>query len=234
MKKVTGAFCATTNASRRCPPPGLSGKRCLSPFSRGMRRARWAIYLWPGLPQAWLRGSWSGLVLALAAAGLVNLALLGSFGWSELIPPGWLGGLWLTLAAAWAAAAAVSFVDIRRRVSRQQAASAADDFERAQDYYLKGDWFQAQRLLGDLLRLAPGDPDARLMLATLMRHTGRLDEAAAQLDLLAQSEGARKWEWEIQRERELLARPRQAVDGQDDGEPGRSPTDPPTEITHAA
>jgi hypothetical protein len=25
-KKVTGTICATTNASRRCPPPGRSGK----------------------------------------------------------------------------------------------------------------------------------------------------------------------------------------------------------------
>ena len=31
-EKGTGSICATTNASRRCPPPGRSGKWCLSPF----------------------------------------------------------------------------------------------------------------------------------------------------------------------------------------------------------
>ncbi len=32
-KKGTGPICATTNAARRCPPPGRSGKLDLSPFS---------------------------------------------------------------------------------------------------------------------------------------------------------------------------------------------------------
>ena len=31
-EKGTGSICATTNASRRCPPQGRSGKWCLSPF----------------------------------------------------------------------------------------------------------------------------------------------------------------------------------------------------------
>ena len=42
------------------------------------------------------------------------------------------------------------------------------------------------------------------MLATLLRHTGRLDEATRQLDTLARLEGAGKWELEIRQERELL------------------------------
>ncbi len=33
-EKGTGPICATTNASRRCPPPGRSGKLDLSPFPR--------------------------------------------------------------------------------------------------------------------------------------------------------------------------------------------------------
>jgi RNA polymerase sigma-70 factor, ECF subfamily len=33
LKKGTGLICATTNAERRCPPPGHSGKLDLSPFS---------------------------------------------------------------------------------------------------------------------------------------------------------------------------------------------------------
>ena len=43
------------------------------------------------------------------------------------------------------------------------------------------------------------------MLATVLRHTGRFDEAAKQLDQLVCFDGAEKWELEIQKERELLS-----------------------------
>jgi hypothetical protein len=199
-----------------------------------MRRTRWTVYLWPGLPQLWRRGSWSGLAVAVAAAGLLNLALLGSFGWSELITPGWLGTLWLMLAVVWVGSSVLSLVDNRRQRSQEQARSAGDGFREAQEHYLRGNWFQAERLLGELLCRRGDDPDARLMLAALLRHTGRLDEASAQLDLLARSEGAGKWEWEVRRERELLSQVRERNDDQDGEQPGRSPTDPPTGITNAA
>ena len=70
---------------------------------------------------------------------------------------------------------------------------------------MKGDYYQAEHVLEGLLRRNLRDVDARLMLATLLRHTGRLDEAAGQLDTLARFEGAGKWELEMRRERELLA-----------------------------
>ena len=43
------------------------------------------------------------------------------------------------------------------------------------------------------------------MLATLMRHTGREEEAARQLDVLVRWEESQKWELEIRHELELLA-----------------------------
>ncbi len=70
---------------------------------------------------------------------------------------------------------------------------------------MKGDYYQAEHVLEGLLRRNVRDLDARLMLATLLRHTGRLDEATRQLDTLARFEGAGKWELEMRQERELLA-----------------------------
>jgi hypothetical protein len=60
-----------------------------------------------------------------------------------------------------------------------------------------------------LLRKNLRDLEARLMLATLLRHSGRVDEAKRQLDTLARFEGAGKWELEIQRERDLLSNTKQ-------------------------
>jgi hypothetical protein len=48
------------------------------------------------------------------------------------------------------------------------------------------------------------DLDARLMLATLMRHTGRSTEATQQLDAITRFDGAEKWAWEIHHERQSL------------------------------
>jgi hypothetical protein len=199
-----------------------------------MRRKRWVMQLWPGLPQLWLHGSWWGLAAAMVTAAVLNLALLGSFGWSELIAPRGLRVLWLTLGVVWVASAAIAWVGSRRQGSRVQAGSPPDAFEPALDHYLRGDWFQAERLLVDLLRSSPRDLDARLMLASLWRHTGRLDEAAAQLDLLTRLEGAEKWEWEVRGERELLRQARERADGPDAAEACRNSTDPPAEMTDAA
>lgn len=197
-----------------------------------MRRMPWVIYLWPGLPQLSLRGSWYALAVAVGAAALLNLALLGSFVWSELIASDLRRALWVALGVSWVAAAILSVVWGRRQGPGEQRDSAKDIFREAIEHYLKGNWFQAQRVLVGILRNNNRDLDARLMLATLFRHTGRLDEAAAQLDLLTRLEGAGKWELEIQRERELLAEAR--TDTRAEERSGPETNDPPARVMHAA
>jgi hypothetical protein len=169
-----------------------------------MRRTPWTTYLWPGLPQVWSYGSWPGLAVALGAAAVLDVLLVVSFGWTELIGRDLRSALWSGLAAAWIVAAAWSLWQCRRRAARCTFEPEDDPFAKAVDHYLKGDFYQAEQILEDLLRRNIRDTDARLMLATLLRHAGRLDEAARQLDTLSRFEDARKWEVEIQKERNLL------------------------------
>ena len=56
-----------------------------------MRMLRYATYLWPGLPQLWFEGAWSGLALAVGFGLLVNFLLVASLIWVELIAPTRLG-----------------------------------------------------------------------------------------------------------------------------------------------
>ena len=77
---------------------------------------------------------------------------------------------------------------------------------------MKGNWFEAERSLAELLDHNPRDLDARMMLATLLRHTHRWDEAQRQLDWLQKTEGSQKWELEMWRERQWLAEARQRSD----------------------
>ena len=169
-----------------------------------MRRMRWTTSLWPGLPQLWAYGSWSGLAVALGAAVVLDLLLLVSFGWSELIGQNVRILLWVAFGVFWIVAAGWSARQCRRRTAAGNPDAREDHFTEALDHYLKGDSYQAEHVLEGLLRRNLRDVDARLMLATLLRHAGRIDEAAGQLDTLARFEGAGKWEWEIREERKLL------------------------------
>ena len=173
-----------------------------------MRRMPWTLYLWPGLPQIWMHGNWSGLVLALGAAGLLDVLLLVSFGWTELIGQNLRNSLWAILVVAWIAAIVWSKKQCRRQAVVASPEREEDSFHQALDHYLKGDNYQAEQILEGLLRRNIRDLDARLMLATLLRRAGRLDEATRHLDTLVRFEGAEKWELEIQEERELLSEAR--------------------------
>ncbi len=193
-----------------------------------MRRTPWTACLWPGLAQLWPHGSWRGLALAVGAAVVLDALLLASFGWSELIGQNLRNTAWVVFAAAWAVAVGWSIRQRRRqaalggdatscsagvsparaadhRFAAVPAAAPQDAFVEALDHYLKGDYYQAEQLLGGLLGRNARDLEARLMLATLMRHTGRAAEAAGQLDALGRLEGAEKWQFEIEEERQLLA-----------------------------
>ena len=68
----------------------------------------WATRIWPGLPQIWSRGSWSGLIQAVGFAVAVNLAVLGSFWWVELLPSGLLTFVWLAIGLVWIGSALFS------------------------------------------------------------------------------------------------------------------------------
>ena len=156
------------------------------------------------------------MAVAVLAAAALNLALLAGFGYNELLTPQVRMALWVGLGLVWAAAAVFSLVVERRRNDSAEADKADGPFGEATEHYLKGNWFEAERILTKMLHKNPRDLEARLMLATMLRHTARLDEATTQLDTLKRLEGARKWEWEIENECDLLA------------EAG-SPADQPTE-----
>ncbi|MEN6449946.1 MAG: tetratricopeptide repeat protein [Thermoguttaceae bacterium] len=167
-----------------------------------MRKTPWTACLWPGLPAIWSQGSWSGLALAVGAAAAFDLLLLVSFGWTELVSQNFRNIAWVIFAGVWIVAVAWSFERRRRQTTSK---TATDGFSAATEHYLKGDYCQAEQVLVGLIGQNARDLEARLMLATLLRRSGRSAEAAEQLDTLSSFEGAEKWSVEIEEERLLLA-----------------------------
>jgi len=170
-----------------------------------MHSAPSIICLWPGLPRLWIRGDWGALAIAVAFGAALNLVLVSSFIWPELLPPSLNLIGWLILGTVWLA----SVFQAYRTLPDLREPPRVDDrglFIQAQAEYLKGHWFEAETLLRQLLRHCSRDVDVLLMLATLYRRTGRYDEATKQLDRLDRLDEAPKWRWEIAQERGTLKR----------------------------
>lgn len=195
-----------------------------------MGRRPWPTYLWPGLPQIRGSGSWAGLALAAGFALLVNLALTSTLWWSELLAAGVRSSVWVAVVVVWGTSALLCYRSDHRSRSSPQDPPETNAFADAVDHYLNGNWFHAERVLSGLLGENPRDLDAALMLATLLRRTGRVGEARRQLDRLERWDGSVKWELEIRRERELLHEAWRE-NPEEDAAPA---TEPPDERANAA
>jgi uncharacterized protein HemY len=181
----------------------------------------WAVYLWPGLPQLADRGSWAALFVALGATMLLVAALVSTFVWTDLIVRELRIICWVLIGLSWSMSAGLSAWWNRRQETRR-ADPQRERFDQALESYLEGNWIEAERRLGGLLRRDGRDVDARLMLATLLRHTKRFDEATREINYLVRQEGAPKWALEIRREGELLTEARRRASPTDNNEPANS------------
>lgn len=172
-----------------------------------MHALRYLTLVWPGLPWAWLRGSVSGLVLALAFAVSIDIALVTTFIWPGLVELPLTVGLWTAVGVLWLVSAVSAAAAFPPPLAVARSAEADELFVKARDAYLARDWLQAEARIRDLLKAAPTDGEAQLLHATLMRRTGRPNEARRALDQLARSDSGAAWLHEIAMELRRLAAP---------------------------
>lgn len=164
----------------------------------------WLLYLWPGAVPLILEPTWGTFLVAAGFAGLFHLCLVGTFVWPEIWPSPIIGGAWLLLAASWGFSVYWAVLCDRRRHPVAAPPPGEDLYPVALQAYLRGEWSRTEHFLGQLLRRHPRDADALLLLVSLWRRTGRLDEAGRVLRELEKLDAARRWYTEIQREKQLL------------------------------
>jgi len=167
--------------------------------------ARYLTLVWPGMPWLWLRGSFAGLVLALAFALALDVAVYTTWIWSELVDFRLSLALWTATALVWLIATASALTAFPPPIPRGRDASVDALFVKARDSYLARDWIAAETKLRDLLVLAPTDGEAQLLLGTLLRRADRLDEASTALETLSRSDAGAPWRTAIARELERIA-----------------------------
>ena len=161
--------------------------------------------LWPGLARIWWRGEASSLVPAALFGLALNYLLLASFLWSELAPLHLLRWAWCGVGAFWILGIwqALSFLP---QLEGSGSPASRELFLQAQAEYLQAHWFEAELLLERALKIDARDVEARLLLATMYRHTRRLEQAETELQRLERLERAEMWRLEIEGERRALDR----------------------------
>ncbi len=163
----------------------------------GRYPGRWWLALWPGLAPLWLVGAWSGLGLALSFAALLNLVLITTLVYTELVTPPVRVVAWLSVAGFWAASTLAS---LRWRAPRQAGRGEQDLFPHGLSEYLQGNWLETEMICQRLLEQNPADAEARLLLASAQRRSGRAAAARQTLLALARQPEAARWQAEIRQE----------------------------------
>ena len=178
---------------------------------------------WPGLPQLWLYGRWSGLLKAIAFACFLNFVLYSTFQQNDLLSKAGLVGCWIALGLSWTVAIFHNdwvVKEFERSKGDRKSSDELDElFQMAQSEYLQGHLNEAENLLERILWLEPRDADARLYLATINRHRGKLHQASRQLDAMDEDPDFDKWRFQIEDERKLLAELESELDSGKAGEP---------------
>ncbi len=174
---------------------------------------RWGPLLlcgWPGLTGLWYRGQMSSLLVAIGFSILLNLALVSSFLWPWSLGETFPAVAWPMIFLVWATSAWIAYHRLTDVMSVPSSEKVADPqrpdtlFIQAQREYLGGHWEEAESLLRMRIEKAPRDVEARLLLVTLLRHTRRLDQARLQLSDMTRYDEALEWEFEVDRERQLI------------------------------
>lgn len=167
---------------------------------------RYVTLVWPGLPWLWLRGSLTGLLLALAFAVSLDVAIVATWIWPGLVELPVVVGLWTAVAAVWLVATVSAAATFPPAIAPGRTPAADGLFARARDAYLARDWLQAEMRLRELLELSPTDGEGQLLLGTLFRRLDRPDEARQALEKLARSDSGVAWRRQIAQELARLAR----------------------------
>ena len=174
---------------------------------------RWGPILlcgWPGLPGLWFRGQWASLLVAIGFSVLLNLTLVSSFLWREPLGETFPLVAWPVILLVWMLSAFVAYrrlPDLMAVPTSEKVANELDPdtlFIQAQSEYLRGHWEEATGLLVRQIQRNPRDVEARLLLATLFRHSREFERAKVELANAQKFDESIEWRMEIDREFELL------------------------------
>ncbi|MDG1873388.1 MAG: hypothetical protein P8J27_05730 [Mariniblastus sp.] len=165
---------------------------------------------WPGLPGLWYRGQMSSLLVSIGFSVLLNVALISTFLWPWSLGETFPLVAWPVILLVWGTSACVAYRGLTDVMtvpfSEKVAVPERPDtlFIQAQSEYLRGHWEEAESLLSRRIENAPRDMESRLLLATMSRHSRRLEQATLHLNNMERFDESTEWRFEVDRERKLI------------------------------
>ena len=109
--------------------------------------------LWPGLPWLWLRGSIAGLVLALAFSVSLDVAVITTLIWPDVVELSFTIAIWTATGVVWLVSTVSAAAAFPPSLARPPAAEVDTLFIKARNAYLARDWLVAETRLRELLEL---------------------------------------------------------------------------------
>lgn len=185
--------------------------------------------LWPGLPGLLRYARWPFFWIALLFFFLLDSWLVLNFYWTHYLSSGGRWGTLLFLFFAWIVLGSIA-AGMEKRIERTLGADAdSSKFLEALKLYLRAGWFESECLLNELLQKNPRDLEARLLLATLYRHTRRFPDALDTLKTLQRCEESGIWIVEIEAEKRLIGEAiRKTEEEEKESEKEAEPVENPT------
>lgn len=201
---------------------------------RTKRRTAWAIYLWPGLPQLTQWGSWTGLFWALATSFLADVVVVTVYIWPETFPVQVTRLLCAAFCGVYVVGCFLSHRHEMLRTDYGRLEMETDLFPQAQKLYLKGRYFESEKILQNQLERQPQDVPARILFIDLLKNTNRYQEALENLEYLLDLPDAVQWRWEIFALEDQLKQLASEQPNQDDNQILELPAAPADEQRRAA
>jgi tetratricopeptide (TPR) repeat protein len=149
-------------------------------------------------------------MVAIGFSILLNLALVTSFIWPWSLGDTFPLIAWPIIFLVWSTSAMLTYRNLpdlmsaEKKLPQNQTIQCDTLFIQAQREYLGGHWEEAEILLRRCLDISDRDIEARLLMATILRHSRQLDKATIELDQILKYDEANSWLFEIQREQRLI------------------------------
>ena len=165
-----------------------------------MPKRFWLVTLsaWPGLAQIWTGQEVMGLITATVFTLALNLALLGSFVWTEFLPGQVVTFLTALAALTWLATLAYTAWWLWQCHPERHRAEIDRLFRDALELYLRGRWMDARKQCEAILIRNENDVETMLQLGLIHARTGQADLARQTFRHCLELDGGNRWKWEIQ------------------------------------
>jgi hypothetical protein len=162
--------------------------------------------LWPGSLATWRRGDARSLLIAILFGLLLSIAWTATTLWPLWLSSWRLSILWC-IAGGGAAISVIHSAASGMLVYQLPQRGCPDAaLVEAQSFYLQANYYEAERLISPYCRTGAMDAEAALLMASVLRRTGRIPQALALIDELSLLDCGLPWRDEIEHERKLSRR----------------------------